>query len=119
MPLTADRCKETTTTTGTGNIALAGAVAQFQSFGNAFGVGDATVMYSIAGQTGTEWEVGKGTFRHPATLIRENVRSSSNAGALVSFAAGTKDVFATITAAHSSNSNIGQIAAQATGLAMP
>lgn len=118
MPLTADRCKETTTSTGTGAITLAGAVAQFQSFASAFAVGT-RVMYAIVGQTGTEWEVGKGTLTGTTTLTRDTVRSSSNAGDLVNFSAGTKDVFATITAEHTDNANIGLQLAQSRGQAMP
>lgn len=101
MPnLTADRVKETTTTTGTGTVTLAGAVAQFRSFASAFA--DASVVqYAIVGQTGTEWEVGNGTFTASGTtLARTTVLASSNAGAAVNLSAGTKDVFATATADH-------------------
>lgn len=101
MPnLTADRVKETTTTTGTGTITLAGAVAQFRSFASAFADGS-VVQYAIVGQTGTEWEVGNGTFTASGTtLARTTVLASSNSGSAVNFSAGTKDVFATVTAAH-------------------
>jgi hypothetical protein len=43
----------------------------------------------------SEWEVGIGTFTAPATLSRDTVLESSAAGALVTFTAGTKDVFVT------------------------
>lgn len=118
MPKTGDRTKETSTTTGTGDFTLAGAVAQFQSFATAVPVGS-SVLYAIVGQTGTEWEVGKGTLTATSTLRRDIVRSSSNANALVSFSAGTKDVFLTVTAEHLDNANIGNILAQASGWAMP
>jgi hypothetical protein len=91
----ADRVKETTTTTGTGDITLAGAVSQFQSFNTAFGVGP-LFYYAIVGQTGTEWEVGEGRLSGTTTLVRKTVYASSNAGALVNFSAGTQDVFCTI-----------------------
>jgi glucose dehydrogenase len=91
----ADRVKETTTTTGTGNITLAGAVAQFISFNTAFGVGP-SFDYAIVGQSGTEWEVGEGVLSGSTTLVRTTVRASSNSNAAVSFSAGTKDVFCTI-----------------------
>ena len=97
--MTADRCKETTTTTGTGDITLLGAVAQFQAFGTAFTSYPATVSYAIVGQSGTEWEVGVGTLTDATTLERTTVQASSNAGAVVNLSAGTKDVFATLTAA--------------------
>jgi hypothetical protein len=97
-----DRVKETSTTTGTGAFTLAGAVSQFRSFSSVFASGAVGVYdplyYCIAGQTGTEWEVGKGYLSSATVLVRDTVFSSSNAGALVNFSAGTKDVFNTITA---------------------
>jgi hypothetical protein len=90
----ADRVKETTTTTGTGTVTLLGASTGFQSFA---AVGDAnTTYYAIVAQTGTEWEVGIGTYATSGTtLARTVVLSSSNSGSAVSFSAGTKDVFVT------------------------
>ena len=90
----ADRVKETTTTTGTGTITLAGAATGFQSFA---AVGDAnSTYYCIAGQGISEWEVGIGTYTSSGTtLSRTTVLASSNTGSLVSFSAGTKDVFVT------------------------
>ena len=94
----ADRVKETTTTTGTGTVTLAGASAGYQSF-SAVGNGN-TTYYTIAAQTGTEWEVGIGTYTTSGTtLSRTTVISSSNAGSLVNFSAGTKNVFVTYPAA--------------------
>lgn len=94
----ADRVKETTTTTGTGTVTLAGATSGFQSF-SAVGNGNST-YYTIAGQSSSEWEVGIGTYTSSGTtLSRTTVLSSSNAGSLVSFSAGTKDVFVTYPAA--------------------
>lgn len=95
---TADRVKETTTTTGTGALTLAGAVSQFQSFATAFGSVAIIVEYAIVGQSGTEWEVGRGTFNGTNNLTRVDITDSSNAGALVNLSAGTKDVFATLSA---------------------
>jgi hypothetical protein len=90
----ADRVKETTTTTGTGTVTLLGASAGFQSFA---AIGDTnTTYYTIAAQTGTEWEVGIGTYTSSGTtLARTTVFSSSNSGSLVNFSAGSKDVFVT------------------------
>lgn len=101
MPfLVRDRVKETTTTTGTGTVTLAGAVTGFQSFA-AIGNGNST-FYCIAAQTGTEWEVGIGTYTSSGTtLSRDTVLSSSNSGSLVNFSAGTKDVFVTYPASKS------------------
>jgi hypothetical protein len=87
-----DRVKETTTTTGTGTVTLAGAATGFQSFA-AIGNSNST-YYTIVAQTGTEWEVGIGTYTSSGTVLsRTTVLSSSNSGSLVNFSAGTKDVF--------------------------
>lgn len=91
----ADRVKETSTTTGTGNVTLAGAVAQFEAFSTNYAVGD-PFYYAIVGQTGTEWEVGVGELSGGTTLVRTTVLQSSNADGLVNFSAGTKDVFVTV-----------------------
>ena len=93
----ADRVQETSTTTGTGTITLAGAVSGFQSFA-AIGNGN-TTYYTIADTTGTYWEVGIGTYTSSGTtLSRDTVLSSSNSGSLVNFPAGTKNVFVTLPA---------------------
>jgi hypothetical protein len=88
----ADRVRETTTTAGTGTITLLGAVPSCQSFA-AVGNGN-TTYYTIVAYSGTEWEVGIGTYTASGTtLSRDTVLSSSNSGSLVNFSAGTKDVF--------------------------
>ena len=106
----ADRVKETTTTTGTGTLTLLGASTGFQSFS---AIGDTnTTYYTIAAQTGTEWEVGIGTYTSSGTtLARTTVISSSNAGALVNFSVGTKDVFVTYPASFTSNAIGGGVGA--------
>lgn len=107
MPKTNDRVRETTTTTGTGTITLAGAQAGFQSFSAAFSVGD-SVMYAIIDPTNNTWEVGIGTLATSNTLARDTVQESSNSDALVNFASGTKDVFATMTSRQAMRINIGK-----------
>ena len=89
-----DRVKETTTTTGTGTVTLAGAASGFQSFA-AVGDGNQT-FYAIVDSASGAWEVGVGTYTASGTtLSRTTVVSSSNAGSLVNFGAGSKDVFVT------------------------
>lgn len=91
----ADRVKETTTTIGTGAIALAGSPFGFQTFASGIGASN-TTYYTIASQSADEWEVGYGTLDATGTsLTRTNVFASSNAGSTVAFSAGTKDVFVT------------------------
>ena len=93
-----DRVKETTTTTGTGTVPLAGAVTGFETF--AAGIGNSnTVYYCIAHQDQAEFEVGLGTLDGDSSdLTRTTVISSSNSDSAVDFSAGTKDVFCTIPA---------------------
>ena len=88
--ISADRVQETTTTTGTGAITLAGAGTGYRTFASVMAASD-TCYYTISG--GAEWEVGLGTFN--TTLTRTTVYASSNAGAAVNFSAGSKDVFIT------------------------
>jgi hypothetical protein len=90
-----DRVKETTTIVGTGTATLLGLSPGYQSF-SVIGNGN-TTYYCIADQgSGLNWEVGIGTYTSiGTTLSRTTVLASSNANALVSFAAGTKDVFVT------------------------
>jgi hypothetical protein len=99
----ADRVKDTTTTAGTGTITLSGtAPTGFQNF-SVIGNGN-TTYYTIAGQGTSEWEVGIGTYTSSGTtLSRTTVLASSNAGSLVVFSAGTKDVFVTYPAERSVN----------------
>jgi hypothetical protein len=98
----ANRVKETTTTAGTGAVTLAGASTGFQSFAI---IGDTnTTYYTIAGQTGNEWEVGIGTYSTTGpTLTRTTVLANSSATqpSALSFSAGTKDVFVAYPAEYS------------------
>jgi hypothetical protein len=108
-----DRVKETTTTTGTGTITLAGAVSGFQAFSE---IGDGnTTYYTIV--SGTDWEVGIGTYTlSGTTLSRDTILESSNAGSAISLT-GTSTVFCTYAAEKSvyRNSN-DQINVTASGL---
>lgn len=102
----ADRVKETSTTTGTGALTLAGAATAFRTFASRMAVGD-TCYYAIQavdafGAPTGDWEVGLGTYSGVNTLTRTTVTASSNADAAVSFAAGTKEVYITLPAAQAS-----------------
>ena len=90
-----DRVKETSTTTGTGTLTLAGAVQGFETFSSAIGNTN-TTYYSIVNANG-EFEVGRGTVA-AGTLARTTIISSSNSDSAVSFSAGIKDVFCTLPA---------------------
>lgn len=97
-----DRVQETSTSTGTGDITLAGAVTGFSTFSSRYSTGD-TLYYGIhavdANGTPTgAWEIGLGTYSGANTLTRTTVLSSSNSDAAVTFGAGSKRVFVTMTA---------------------
>ena len=96
-----DRVKVTSTTTGTGAMALGSAVTGFETF--AAGIGNNnTTYYCIFNQGTTEFEVGLATLDgSSANLTRTTVISSSNGDAAVNFTSGTKDVFCTLPASKS------------------
>jgi trimeric autotransporter adhesin len=82
-----DRVKETSATAGTGTLTLTGAVIGYQTFNSVIATGS-KVYYAIQNTAigfETEWEVGVGTFTATASLSRDTVLSSSNAGSLVNF----------------------------------
>ena len=90
----ADRVKQGTSTTGTGTVTLSGSLTGYQTF-SVIGDGN-TTYYTIVDSNDGSWEVGLGTYTSSGTtLSRDTVLDSSNAGALVDFAAGTKEVFVT------------------------
>lgn len=102
-----DRVKETSTTSGTGTLTLAGASAGFQSF-SVIGNGN-TTYYAIVDPIANTWEVGVGTYSSTGpTLSRDTVLESSNSGSLVSFAANAKDVFVTYPAERSVDTDSSQ-----------
>jgi hypothetical protein len=92
-----DRIVETTTTTGTGDITLSGAITGFARFDDYCTVGD-RIWYMIeaidgSGDATGDWEVGLGTYSATDTLARTEVRpTSAGYGSAVSLAAGTKRV---------------------------
>ena len=87
-----DRVRETSTTTGTGTLTLAGAVTGFDAFTE---VGNTnTTYFTIVHRSADEWETALGTYTASGTtLSRTTVLASSNNGSATDFSAGTKDVF--------------------------
>ena len=93
-----DRVRETSTTSGTGTLNLAGAVTGWDTF--VAGVGTTNTTYYAIHEEGTaNWEVGTGTVTDstPDTLSRTAI-TSSNSDSLVSFTGGTLNVFCTLPA---------------------
>ena len=96
--ITADRVKDTSTTTGTGNITVSGSASfGYRTFSAVLSAGD-TFYYCIQGQGTSEWEVGLGTYSSANVFARTTVLSSSASGSAVSFSSGTKNVFITLAA---------------------
>ena len=95
-----DRVKENSTTSGTGNITLAG-VASGQgnvTFNSAIGTGN-TTYYCIFEQGTNTFEIGLGTLSGSTTLERTTViNNSSGNTSKISFS-GSLDVFVTMPAA--------------------
>jgi len=92
----ADRVKETTTTTGTGAITLAGAETNFVTFSSVLSNAD-TTYYAIVDNTNSAFEVGLGTYASSGnTITRTTIISSSNSDNVVNLQAGSKDVFITL-----------------------
>ena len=102
-----DRVKETTTSTGTGTINLAGAADTFETFVAGIGTTN-TCFYCISHQTANEFEVGIGTVTDasPDTLSRNTIISSSNSDSAVNLSAGTKDVFCTYPASRAPSASM-------------
>ena len=95
--ITEDRVLETSTTTGTGALTLAGAVTGFRAFGSVMTSPSDTCWYSLwavdsNGNATGDFEEGLGTYSGANTLTRTTVLRSSNANAVVTLAAGTKYV---------------------------
>ena len=94
----ADRVKESTTTSGTGNVTLGGAQNGFVAFSSVLSNGD-TTYYTIS--DGNNWEVGLGTYNSSGnTLTRTdaNVLQSTNSDNRISLSGSAADVFITLPA---------------------
>ena len=96
-----DRVRETSTSQGTGNITLAGAVQGFITFNSGIATSN-TTYYTIAEQGTANFEVGLGTLSASTTLQRTTVLSNSaGTTSKINFNSGgssTLDVFCTLPA---------------------
>jgi len=98
-----DRVKTTSTATGNSQTTFAisaTAATGFDTFAAGIGTSN-TTYYCIFNQGTTEWEVGLGTLSTTTNLQRTTIITSSNSDAVVTFSAGTKDVFCTMPASKS------------------
>jgi hypothetical protein len=98
-----DRVRETSTTSGTGTLNLAGIVTGFQTF--VAGIGDGNTTYYAIFEEGTNlFEIGIGTVTDatPDTLSRDTVLSNSSGNtSKISFSGATLSVFCTMPASKS------------------
>jgi len=83
-----DRVAESTTTTGTGNITLGGALTGFRAFGSVCSVGD-VAWYAVwavdgSGNPTGAYEEGLGTYSATNTWTRTAILRSSNSNAAIS-----------------------------------
>ena len=98
-----DRVKESSTTSGTGTLNLAGVVTGFVTF--VAGIGDGNTTYYAIFEEGTNlFEIGLGTVTDatPDTLSRDTVLSNSSGNtSKINFSGGTLSVFCTMPASKS------------------
>jgi len=96
-----DRVKENSTTSGTGNITLAGVAAGQGNVTFNSGIGTSNTTYYCIFEQGTNtFEIGLGTLSGSTTLERTTViNNSSGNTSKISFTGGTLDVFCTMPAA--------------------
>ena len=97
-----DRVKETSTTSGTGTLNLAGAVTGFVTFVSGIGNSN-TTYYAIFEQGTNNFEIGIGTVTDatPDTLARTTVLNNSAGNTSKINFSGTLDVFCTLPASKS------------------
>ena len=97
-----DRVKETSTTSGTGTLNLAGAVTGFVTFVSGIGNSN-TTYYAIFEQGTNNFEIGIGTVTDatPDTLARTTVINNSAGNTSKINFSGTLDVFCTLPASKS------------------
>lgn len=108
MPRLGNRVKDTTTSTGTGDLTLSGtAPTGYVNFNSNFGL-NSRFGYVIVSSDESEWEIGAAYLSGATTLVREIIRDSSNNGNAVNFSAGTKTVFCDASDAHLERASFGR-----------
>lgn len=90
-----NRAKMSTSTTGTGTIALSSAETGYQSFSDA-GVSDGDVVVYVV-EDGDNWELGRGIYTSSNTSLSRSPTESSNSGSTINLS-GEAKVFVSSTA---------------------
>lgn len=112
--IVADRVQETCSAPGTGAVTLLGAATGYQAFSAAVGNGN-TCYYTIADQSGANWEVGIGTYVSAGNTLTRTTPLAGSAAIPVNFTSGTQNVFLTypaevaVYASNNSSQTSGQI----------
>jgi hypothetical protein len=115
-----DRVQETTTTSGTGNLTLLGAVTNFRAFASVYAVLTDVIPYAIVDSTNNAWETGTGYLLSSEVLVRNVVLASSNGGAVLNLAGATCSVFVSLLGMDQTRSPTrGKANALVSGFAMP
>ena len=107
--IVADRVQETCSAPGTGAVTLLGAVTGYQTFSAAVGNGN-TCYYTIADQSGANWEVGIGAYATSGNTLTRTTPLSGSSATPVNFSSGTQNVFVTYpaeVAVYASNNSSG------------
>lgn len=98
MAKLANRAKMTISSTGTGNITLASAVAGYQSFLDA-GVSDGDqIRYIVEDNSGADWEIGTAAVSNNSTVLVRTVEESSAANNAALNLTSSATVFIGVTA---------------------
>lgn len=95
-----DLVQETSTSTGTGNIALAGAVTRRRAFSAVLSNAD-TCYVLIENASAAEWEICLATYVSAGNQLSRGAVLASSTGSAVSFTAGTKTISLVAPAANS------------------
>jgi hypothetical protein len=82
-----DFIKETSSTSGTGDLACGGAVTNYSSFASYLANNDTTI-YAVS--LGTQWETGIGTYNSGTNALARTTILTSSSGTIVSFSGGIK-----------------------------
>jgi hypothetical protein len=91
--VTADRVKDSSTTTGTGSFTVSGtAPSGYRTLDAVLATSD-TFYYAIVNTGADEWEVGLGTYSGSHVFARTTPLASTNSNNAVNFSAGSKDVW--------------------------
>jgi chitodextrinase len=95
-----NRIKETTNSTNTGALALAGAAAGYKSFASGLPASSSGIEVMVGPDSNGAWLIGEYTLSSSGVLTRTAIIDSSNGGQDVTLASGAKDVYNIVSASY-------------------